>query len=76
MDDVQLEIAEELEKQGYDLDNISCCAICGKLVSFERDSKDFPPEYDICTECGIRVCPDCVRYGNGENPYCKDCKDC
>lgn len=74
LDDVQLEIAEELEKQGYDLDNISRCAICGKLVSFERHSQDYPPEYDICTECGIRVCPSCVRYGNGESPYCKDCK--
>jgi hypothetical protein len=73
LEDVELEIAEELEKRGYEIDNISSCAICGAKVSFERHSEELPPEYDVCTECGIRVCPDCARYGDGESPYCKNC---
>lgn len=49
------------------------CEICGKPTTFERDTKEQAPEGDVCTACGVWVCPECVRYGSGESPYCKHC---
>jgi len=71
------ESGEKIEVKFFSSDeereNLRTCEICGKLLSFERHEDCFPREGDVCTKCGIFVCPNCVRYGDGESPYCKDC---
>lgn len=53
-------------------ENIRPCEVCGEPASFESGA-DTPREGDVCTGCGIWLCCNCSKYGQGESPYCAGC---
>ena len=66
------ETGEFIEIAHLSSENIRGCEKKKKKTSFERHSEELPPEGDVCTKCGIWVCPECGRYID-ESPYCVDC---
>ena len=66
---------EELLRLGKIADErreIETCPVCKKSMCFERKTKEEPPEYDVCNECGKHICIDCSK-DIDETPYCPEC---
>ncbi len=49
------------------------CAICGKIVCFDKINENDPPEYDICSSCDSHICCDC-NVSTTVDPLCRACR--
>ena len=54
------------------MENERPCENCGAIAVFES-GEGTPHEGDVCTGCGIWVCIECSKYGQGESPFCPEC---